>query len=51
MLEFRRGRGARVVSTGPALAAVAEAVQKLITTAKEHGLGKPDLIRMIKELS
>ena len=51
VLEFRRGRGARVVSAGPALSSVTEAAQKLIATASEHGLGKSDLIRIIKELT
>lgn len=51
VLEFRRGRGARVASTGPSLSAVTEAAQKLIATASEHGLVRNDLIRIIKELS
>ncbi len=51
ILEFRRGRGARVVSGGPALSAVTEAAQALVTTAREHGLGRNDLIRIIKELT
>ena len=51
VLEFRRGRGARVVSTGPALTVVTDAALKLIATAREQGLGKNDLIRIIKELS
>jgi DNA-binding transcriptional regulator YhcF (GntR family) len=51
VLEFRRGRGARVVARGPALSSVTEAARKLIATATEHGLGKNDLIRMIKELT
>ena len=50
VLEFRRGRGARVVSRGPALSVVADAAQELIATAREHGVGKNDLIRIIKEL-
>ena len=51
VLEFRRGRGARVASTGPSLSVVAEAAQKLIATASEHGVGKTELIQIIKELS
>ena len=51
VLEFRRGRGARVVSSGPALSAVTEAAQSLIATAREHGLGRNELIRIIKELT
>jgi DNA-binding transcriptional regulator YhcF (GntR family) len=51
VLEFRRGRGARVTSTGPALSAVTEAAQQLIAAASAHGLGQNDLIRIIKELT
>lgn len=51
VLEFRRGRGARVMSAGPALSSVTEAARKLIATASEHGLGTNDLIRIIKELT
>ncbi len=49
ILEFRRGRGARVVSAGPALSSVAEAAQALIAAARQHGLSQNDLIRIIKE--
>ena len=51
VLEFRRGRGARVAAAGPALSPVTEAAQKLIATATQHGLGTNDLIRIIKELT
>ena len=51
ILEFRRGRGARVVSPGPALSSVTEAARALIATAKEHGLDKNDLVRIIRELA
>jgi GntR family transcriptional regulator len=51
VLEFRRGRGARVASIGPAVSSVTEAARKLIDTANEHGLGTNDLIRIIKELT
>lgn len=51
VLEFRRGRGARVAAVGPALSSVTEAARTLIATATEHGLGTNDLIRIIKELT
>lgn len=51
ILEFRRGRGARVVSGGPDLSVVTEAARSLIATAHEHGIGRNDLIRIIKELA
>ncbi len=51
VLEFRRGRGARVVAAGPALSSVTEAAQTLVAVAREHGLGQHELIRLIKELT
>lgn len=51
VLEFRRGRGARVVSTSPAVSVVVEAARRLVATASEHGVAKNDLVRIIKELS
>lgn len=51
VLEFRRGRGARVVARDPALSPVAEAAKRLIVLAAEHGLGANELIRIIKELA
>ncbi len=51
VLEFRRGRGARVLSTGPTLSSVTEAARALVETARQHGLAKNDLIRIIKELT
>ena len=51
VLEFRRGRGARVATAGPALSAVTQAARELIAAAAEHGLGTNDLIRIIKELT
>ena len=51
VLEFRRGRGARVTSEGPALSPVIEAARALITTARLHGLAHDDLVRIIKELT
>lgn len=51
VLEFRRGRGARVVSSGPASSSVTEAAQALITTARRNGLGTNDLVRLITELA
>ena len=51
VLEFRRGRGARLVAAGPALSSVTEEAQKLIAVAAAHGLGTNDLIRIIKGLT
>jgi DNA-binding transcriptional regulator YhcF (GntR family) len=51
LLEFRRGRGARVASRVPEPAPVAEAAQALVAVAREHGLGRSDLIRLIEQLT
>jgi GntR family transcriptional regulator len=51
MLEFRRGRGVRVMSAGPASSFVTEAARQLIATAGAHGIGKNELVRIIKELT
>ncbi len=50
VLEFRRGRGARVTGTAPALAPVTEAARSLVELARTHGLTRPDLVRIIQEL-
>ncbi|WP_433727056.1 GntR family transcriptional regulator [Actinoplanes sp. CA-051413] len=51
LLEFRRGRGARVASTMTEPAPVAEAAQELVTVARRYGLGRSDLIRLIEQLT
>ncbi|MFN8122570.1 MAG: GntR family transcriptional regulator [Thermoleophilia bacterium] len=51
VLEFRRGRGARLAATGPELASVAEAARALIAAGRAQGLGTADLIRLITEMS
>lgn len=50
VLEFRRGRGARVTGAAPSLSAVTEAARSLLTLAHQHGLGRAELVRIIKEL-
>lgn len=49
VLEFRRGRGARLVAGAPDLAAVQEAVRDVLKVARAHGLGPRDVIQLIKE--
>lgn len=51
VLEFRRGRGVRVSETAVQQAAVRQAAQALVTTGREHGYGRADLIRLIEELT
>ena len=51
VLEFRRGRGARVASAVTEPAAVIEAAQTLVAVAHRHGLGRHDLLRLIEKLT
>jgi DNA-binding transcriptional regulator YhcF (GntR family) len=51
VLEFRRGRGARVASAVTEPAPVAEAAQALVAVARQHGLGRSELIRLIEQLT
>lgn len=51
VLEFRRGRGARVAETGPTMSSVTEAARNYIAVARAHGLGTGELVRIIKELT
>ena len=52
LLEFRRGRGARVVSAGaPQPAAVADAARTLVEVARHHGIGRAELVRLIETLT
>jgi GntR family transcriptional regulator len=51
LLEFRRGRGARIASTLTEPAPVTQAAQELVAVARRHGLGRTDLIRLIEQLT
>jgi DNA-binding transcriptional regulator YhcF (GntR family) len=51
LLEFRRGRGARVASAVTEPVPVTEAAETLVAVAREHGLGRSELIRLIEELT
>ncbi|MFF1657784.1 GntR family transcriptional regulator [Streptomyces sp. NPDC058255] len=51
VLEFRRGRGARVASAVTEPAPVTEAAQTLVAVARRHGLGRHDLLRLIEKLT
>ena len=51
LLEFRRGRGARVASAVPEPSPVLDAAQALVTEARRYGLGQSDLIRLIERLT
>lgn len=49
VLEFRRGRGARLVAGAPDRAELYEAVREVLRVARAHGLGPRDVIQMIEE--
>jgi DNA-binding transcriptional regulator YhcF (GntR family) len=51
VLEFRRGRGARVASAVTEPAPVTEAAMTLVSVARRHGLGREDLVRLIEKLT
>ncbi len=51
VLEFRRGRGARVASAGTEPAPVTEAALTLVSVARQHGLERDDLLRLIEKLT
>src|SRR3954471_7317796 len=45
VLEFRRGRGARVSSGARPRASVDQAAREFVALARTHGYGRDDLIR------
>ncbi len=51
VLEFRRGRGARIADSAAATAAVGAAARDFVETGPAHGYGRADLVRMIEELT
>ena len=51
VLEFRRGRGARVCGGGSGRAALDQAARALVEVAREHGYGRAEMIRLIKEMT
>lgn len=51
LLEFRRGRGARVADTGLRRAELDAAGRELVRLARRHGYGRAQLITMIEELT
>lgn len=52
VLEFRRGRGARIAATATTgdLAPIREAVQSVIELARRYGLDSDDVVTLIKEM-
>lgn len=51
VLEFRRGRGARVASAGADIAPVTAAAREFIAVGRAHGLGRAELTRILEELT
>lgn len=51
VLEFRRGRGARVASAAQPRASVEQAMRDVVELARNHGYGRADLIRIVEELT
>ena len=49
LLEFRRGRGVRVVG-GPPRGAVVEKAIELVDLGRRHGFGRDELVQMIRSL-
>lgn len=51
VLEFRRGRGVRVARADRPADDVVEAARRLLTVGRQHGMGRDDLLHLIKELT
>jgi GntR family transcriptional regulator len=51
VLEFRRGRGARVASAARPRASVEQAMRDVIELARSEGYQRADLIRIVEELA
>lgn len=49
LIELRRGRGAVVTATEPAVGRVASLVDELVREAGRMGIGRSELVRMIEE--
>ena len=51
VLEFGRGRGARVASAARPRASVEQAVRDLVELARSQGYSRADLITIVNELT
>lgn len=51
ILEFRRGRGVRVARADRPDDAVLDAARRLVSLGRQHGLGRDDLVHLVKELT
>jgi GntR family transcriptional regulator len=50
VLEFRRGRGTRVARSTRPEAGVLDAAERLVDAGRASGLGRDDLIQLLREL-
>jgi GntR family transcriptional regulator len=51
VLEFRRGRGARIAETAQTRSELDQTARELVELGRQHGYGRADLIRIIEELT
>jgi GntR family transcriptional regulator len=51
VLEFRRGRGARIAASAETRSAIDQSARELVDLARRQGYGRADLIRIIEELT
>ncbi len=51
VLEFRRGRGARVASAARPRASVEQAMRDVVALARTQGYGRAELIKIVTELA
>jgi GntR family transcriptional regulator len=51
VLEFRRGRGARIAEAAENRSAIDQSARELVELARRQGYGRSDLIRIIEELT
>jgi hypothetical protein len=51
VLEFRRGRGARIARATQPEPAVLDAVRTLIAVGAAHGLDRDQLVQLVREQS
>ncbi|MGN6694736.1 MAG: GntR family transcriptional regulator [Aquihabitans sp.] len=50
LLEFRRGRGVRIAAVEQSTQPVVDAAADLLALARDHGLDRPAVLRILQEL-
>jgi GntR family transcriptional regulator len=51
LLEFRRGRGISVLRRPDSRTVLAEKVRELLAEASRYGVGRPEIVALLEELS